>query len=370
MVRDVRAHRFIVQAPVPTVVDMTFSADDSKLLTVGNDIAARLWDLNSGKVIYKKQGAMSASMPRDASSLVVSGAGTRVYTSRRGTTDSGAVPNSWANLRGINDKGWLVVNTGNALRYLDPTSFKAVHPYARSSTPLISVSADANWRLDPLSPGGRIVNNATGQVLCSVSSWSSLQAGMDLRGERIAFIDFLLHTVICADRSGKELWRYDVKTSPVFCCRWSPDGKLLAVSTQDGEMYLLDSQKGTLKRTLTGYDSTIQDLVFSHDSLRLGVVGNDFKVLIYDVSGDRPPVVCRGHHASVEEGTFSPDDTRFASVSDDGTARFWDPKTGKQMLQIDVAKVSATGIAFDPTGDRFYVSDYSGKIKMYRAPKA
>ena len=370
VVRDVRAHKFIMETPCPTVGALKFSDDDSKLLTIGDDIAASLWDLESGKLIYKKQGAMAADIPRDASSVVVSGAGTRVYTSANVTTDSATIPNSWANLRGINDKGWLVVNTGNALRFLDANTFQTAHPTVRSVAPNFSVSADANWRLDSSPTGGQIVNNGTDRVLCAISTWNSLGTAMDLAGGSVAALDSDQHLATCYDLSGRELWHCDFKTSPAACCRFSPDGKVLAVSTNDGIIHLLDAANGTLERDLTGNDGFVLDLLFSHDSKKLAVVGEEFKVLIFDVAGDHPPVVCRGHHATVEDGAFSPDDTRFASASDDGTVRFWDPKTGKQMLQIDVGKVPATGIAFDPTGDRFYVSDYTGMIKRYNAPKA
>ena len=92
-------------------------------------------------------------------------------------------------------------------------------------------------------------------------------------------------------------------------------------------------------------------------------------VLVFDLQDDGPPIVCRGHSSYVTSAAFSMDDNRLGTTSGDGTARLWDPRTGKQMLQINVAKVNTAGLAFHPDGQRFFVADNAGNIHVYRAPR-
>ncbi len=369
-VRDVRAHRFIFDLAVSRVFAMSFSGDGSKILTVGADLAACLWDLKTGRLLEKRRGAMAASMPRDASSIVVSGAGTRVYTANGVDRDVISIPNTWAIIFGLNSKGWLVVNTGNAMRFFDGDSLKVVHPYVRLVTSSAGVSSNSDWRLSALKTGGsEIVNTETDAVMCRLPVWNSNLHAMDVSPTRIALIDDGFRYAICYDRSGKELWRYDSKTAPVTNVAWSPDGEILAISKINGEVWLLDGQSGRVRRTLTGYSAAINNLAFSHDGHKLAVAGLDFRVPVFDVDKDIAPVICRGHTGNIELVKFSPDDSRLATASDDGTARLWDPKTGTQMLQIDVGETFVTGIAFHPDDQRLYVSDQSGAIRVFRAPK-
>lgn len=367
-VRDVKAHRFSFNVSLASVYFIEFSHDAGKMLTVGADLAARLWDLKSGQLIDKEKGAMAASMPRDASSVAVAGAGTRVYTAKTQNGDAATFPNTWVNILGINSKGWLVVDTGEALQFLDAGSLKVVHPFVRLASASTPVSSDANWRVHAaLSGGSEIVNTIDDQVLCRVPLWNQDFQGMDVRSNRIAILDDHFLFAVCYDLSAKQLWRYESKNSPAYCLCWSPDGETLAIGKANGEVCLLDAETGKVRRTLTGYAAQVNNMAFSHDGTKLAVAGNDFKVPVFDLEKDALPVLCMGHTSLVNFVTFSPDDSRLATASNDGTARIWDPNTGKQMLQVDVGKVFATGVVFHPDGERFYVSDYGGNVRVFRA---
>jgi WD40 repeat protein len=191
---------------------------------------------------------------------------------------------------------------------------------------------------------------------------------MDVFRERVATLDSSGGVVECFDRSGRKLWKYPLKVSPGFVCRWSPSGRQLAIGMLNGNVQILDGGTGSPIRSFSSFPGTVTDFAFSHDGRSLAVVGEDFKVPIYDLTGSAPPIICRGHSSAVNEGAFSSDDARLATVSDDGSLRLWDRSTGKQMLKISVADVPVTGVAFAPNGRRFFVSDYGGNIRGYDVP--
>ena len=400
-VRDVRAQRFCLETVRPGVFAITFSADDRKMLTVGSDLAACIYDMASGRIAEERKGAMSASMPDDARSIAVSGGGTRVYTTGGVDKDSITVPFTYADALGINSRGLLVVNTGHALRFLDPDTFKPVRPNARLVSFATPTSVDANWRMQILRSGSedglaplakqsqvdrrrgsqgsslddkvgraQVVDTESGKVLCQLNDWSPLTTGMDVDATHVVLLDRTFRVVVLYDRSGKQLWRYEIKNVGGACCRLSPDGQTVAVGLGSGEICMLDVQTGKLRRKFAAMAMPVNDVVFSHDGRKLAVGGADFDVPVFDLaSPDQPAVVCVGHHASILSLRFSPDDTRLGTASRDGTARLWDPATGKQMLQIEVGQVAADTIVFDPNGQRFYVSSAAGTIRLCRTQR-
>ncbi|MCX6101269.1 MAG: hypothetical protein NTV92_07595 [Candidatus Bipolaricaulota bacterium] len=59
-----------------------------------------------------------------------------------------------------------------------------------------------------------------------------------------------------------------------------------------------------------------------------------------------------GHLGAVYSIAWSPDGTRIATASSDGTARIWDAQTGNQLLILEQGTESRWGIAWSPDGTR------------------
>ncbi|NIP37111.1 MAG: hypothetical protein GWN18_19215 [Thermoplasmata archaeon] len=132
---------------------------------------------------------------------------------------------------------------------------------------------------------------------------------------------------------------------PTRAVAWSPDGEHLAAAGDDTLVYVWDTSDWSLWRTLVGHEGSVQSLAWSHsgDSLASGsgrdkVVPNGIgenKTFIWDV--ERASVLQRleGHRDSVLGISWSPDDSRIATASDDRTARIWDPATGEELDRLE-----------------------------------
>ena len=76
----------------------------------------------------------------------------------------------------------------------------------------------------------------------------------------------------------------------------------------------------------------------------------------------------RGHTDLVSAAVFSPDGTRIATASDDGTARIWDSQTGGELLRLQTGVTNALhGIDFSPDGNLLATAGRNGTAILWDA---
>jgi WD40 repeat protein/energy-coupling factor transporter ATP-binding protein EcfA2 len=105
-----------------------------------------------------------------------------------------------------------------------------------------------------------------------------------------------------------------------------PTGRLVATNpgrsgSQVVEVW--DAVSGNRLVALPGHTATVTDVAFSPDGSRLATATEDGTVRVWDPDGGDELVVLPGHDAVVGSVAFSPDGTRLASVAADGLVRVW-----------------------------------------------
>jgi WD40 repeat protein len=130
-----------------------------------------------------------------------------------------------------------------------------------------------------------------------------------------------------------------------YACE-SPDGALLAVAFHGGRAALLSTADGSEVRALE-HEGWINWLDFAPDGRRLLAAGESGLFVWNPSSGEK--LLSIDATKEVECAVFSPDGSRIASGSRDGTARVFDAATGEQIFSLPHGNV-VRSVTFSPDG--------------------
>jgi WD40 repeat protein len=138
-------------------------------------------------------------------------------------------------------------------------------------------------------------------------------------------------------------------TGGVTSCAFSPDGTLLATSSDDSTVRIWQVADGTEQRVLTGHTGGVWSCAFSPDGTLLASAGNDRTVRLWHVETGIEEILL-GHGDWVRSCAFSPDGTLLATASDDSTVRIWQVADGTEQRVLTGHTGGVWSCAFSPDG--------------------
>jgi WD40 repeat protein len=214
------------------------------------------------------------------------------------------------------------------------------------------------------------------------------------------------------------LWMTRAVKNAVF----SPDGKILALSVNDGLIYFLDSSTGRVLRSINLFDrldETRREIALSEHALaaesfsfspdgRKIAVGYYWEILLFDTGNgqlmhqasegamgrfpqvafspdgskiaagsdnhgsvvlwealaDEPIFFLEGHSQAVTDLSWSPDSSKLASSSEDRTVQIWEASTGKRLRRVG-GPSPVRSVVFYPDGTRFATGAGDGSIMIW-----
>jgi WD40 repeat protein len=121
---------------------------------------------------------------------------------------------------------------------------------------------------------------------------------------------------------GKMVYEFD-SGADIHGVAFSPDGKLLAVSSYDQTITLWNTATGAKVRTMNGNASYLHAIAFSPDGRWLICGTHDNAVQVWEVSTGKLIATLAVHKGPVFGVAFSPNGRYFASAGDDDTIKLW-----------------------------------------------
>src|SRR5262249_39391857 len=143
----------------------------------------------------------------------------------------------------------------------------------------------------------------------------------------------------------------------VFC----PDGRRVAVSGTGG-LGIWDVAASRMTRAVAK-GSVVTDFAFSPDGSRVATASQDGTARIWNLETGQPLTPPLRHRGPVIRVAFSPDGGQLATASDDKTARLWDAATGEQLQSLSHGEPVAWA-AFSPDGKRV-VTRSGGNVTVW-----
>jgi WD40 repeat protein/serine/threonine protein kinase len=154
-------------------------------------------------------------------------------------------------------------------------------------------------------------------------------------------------------RTGSQLATLRGHEEGITSLAFSPNGTLLASGSYDRTIKLWESRTGAELGTLSGHQLGVKSVVFNADGTQLASGSEDKTVRIWDPISKAEVTTLRGHQGVITSATFTPDGKRLASASHDHTLKLWDVATATELVTIPC--ILPNSVAFTPDGTRAVV---------------
>ncbi len=167
-------------------------------------------------------------------------------------------------------------------------------------------------------------------------------------GERVAFAD---------DSPAVWMWEVDpgrpqeLARLPSLCrsIAFAPDGGTIAVAA-DAQVLLLNAARGHSRAALSGHEKEVRAIAFSPDGRLLATAARDSTVRIWEFPGGRERYCLWMPGTGWNAIAFSPDGKTLASGGEKGEVILWNAARGQELMRLEDHKGGIFALAFSPDG--------------------
>ena len=156
--------------------------------------------------------------------------------------------------------------------------------------------------------------------------------------------------------------RLEGHTARVIRAKFSPDGKTIASTSDDGTVKLW-SHNGQLLKTLKGHTGGTWGVAFSPDGKTIASTSEDRTIKLWNHHGQLLKTL-KGHTGGVLGVTFSPDGQSLASSSRDQTIKLWS-RDGQLLKTLEGHESDVWSTTFSPNGQLLASASRDKTIRLW-----
>jgi len=336
------------------ITSANFSPDGKKIVTVSYEKSAKIWDIESGRLLYDlthKENVNSANFSPDGKKIV-----TTSYdnTAKIWDTESGKLLHDLighdSNVVSANfsPNGKMIVTASwdKTAKIWDSKSGKLLHDLTKHTGPV---------NLANFSPNSEMIITASDKT---IKIWKSkngkLFHNLTRRNTDIRLVNF--------SPDSKRIVTVSIDKKVKF----TPFDRSRNVTVSiDEKVKIWDTESGKLLHLLIGHARTINSTNFSLDGKRIITASDDKTAKIWDTESGKLLYNLIGHSSDVVSANFSPDGKKIVTVSKVDSAKIWDSKSGK-LLRILIGHSSRSNSAnFSPDGKKIVTASKYGSATIW-----
>ena len=394
------------------VLSAQFNPDGTRIVTAGDDNAVRVWDSASGQELYMLSDflgfASGATFSPDGKLLATnSGADPKLWDAETGNLlfllsgfKSGSAqppvftPDSKYVAVAGQDGTVLIWETATGRQYLAFATGTPVDgqiefspecvapptaPYTWCGVFLTTGNRDGSVRLWDVSPtGDREVMTVPGFWHCLAPDGMRLHTGLaegsdvQIHTWQIPELASVVEPSDALTPPGQELSSYPAgKREILMTMVFTPDCFRSAMIDRNLIATITDMESGTQLLQFKLAEGTPSMFApvgnsFSPDGTRLATIGPKNTAKVYDLAnGGRDLLTLEGHTAEVITIRFSPDGKWLATTSEDKSIKLWDAGTGRELNTFIGHTHYTSRVVFSPDGTRLASGSFDRTVKVW-----
>jgi WD40 repeat protein len=382
------------QAHTDTIIALAFSPDARTLASASWDGSLKLWEMESGKLLWSgwhQRSVNGLAFAPDGGLLASSGNDALV---RLWDPHSGQQVQTLPHPAPVYAITWSpdgrLLASGDFQGAIRLWQMQPTQP----ATCLQTLRGHTNWVAGlAFAPSGAILASANwdGTVkLWEVGEEGSQRLPQTLEGHtgqvnRVSWSPDGRTLASCG--YDKTIWLWDVEqgryraalsghTATVWGLAFTPEGGSLLSGSEDGTLRVWDVASGACVHVLQGYAIRFYDIDWSPDGpssspgrgSQLVSGSKDGLVIVWDVTAQRPPRVLGGHSWVAYGVAWSPDGRLVASSGWDGLIRLWDPGSGASVQTLQDPDEPGTlfySVAWSPDGHLLASGTYQRGVQVW-----
>jgi len=356
---------------------IAITREGDRVLTGSRDMTLRLWDVGNRtelRTLFGHQYSVEAVTLTADGRTAISASWDR--TVRVWSLESGREMRS---LTGHEEQVWAVAASPNGARVVSGSWDRTVRVWNLREDPVRTALRGHTGAIDALSesPDGRLAVSGSRDGTARI--WD-VKTGRELHvleghAERVSAVSFAPNAEFVVTGSWDGVLNvWDAATgshsktlrghrAAVLCLLITADGRRVVSGSWDHDLRVWDLATGQTTSTLVGHGGPVWGIALLRSDHAVSA-SHDSTLRIWNLVTGKMMRELAGHRRPVTTLSVTPDGSRVASGSQDGTVKTWDVKTGHLIWSREITQAEIVAVSAAPLG-RVIAGALDGRLRVW-----